>query len=67
MFSMKTVARINPEKEFENAKNILELAATQRLDTNHLNSLDSSINNIMTAARVLMEREERRRVKKNGS
>lgn len=64
MFSMKTVARINPEKEFENAKNILELAATQRLDTNHLNSLDSSINNIMTAARVLMEREERRRGKK---
>lgn len=61
---MKTIARINPEKEYENAKNIVELASTQKLDLEHVTSLDSSITNLMTATRVLMEREDRRKGKK---
>lgn len=59
---MKTVSKINPEKEYENAKKIIEQASTRdKLDNESLQSLDLSVDNIMTAARVLMEREERRR------
>ena len=62
---MKTVAKIDPEKEYQNAKKIIELAAHQALDTNNASSLDSSVDNLITAARILMDREERRRGKKS--
>lgn len=58
---MKTVAKINPELEYENAKKLIELAAQKRLNNENASSLDSSVDNLITAARVLMEREERRR------
>jgi transposase len=58
---MKTVSKIDPEKEYENAKKIIELASKQQLDNNSASSLETSVDNLITAARVLMEREERRR------
>lgn len=61
---MKTVAKIDPEKEYENAKKLIEQASKERLDIDNASSLDSSVDNLITAARVLMEREERRRGKK---
>ena len=60
---MKTIAKINPEQEYENAKKIIELARQQQLDASNASSLDSSVDNLITAARVLIEREERRRGK----
>lgn len=62
---MKTVAKINPEQEYKNAKKIIELATQERLSQDNLSSLDSSVDNLITAARVLIEREERRRGGKN--
>jgi len=62
---MKTVVKIDPEKEYENAKKLIELATKQRLDTVAAGSLDSSVDNLITAARVLMEREEIRRGRKH--
>ncbi|MBL4862452.1 MAG: IS66 family transposase [Crocinitomicaceae bacterium] len=61
---MKTVAKINPELEYENAKRLIEQASKKRLDSDNTSSLDSSVDNLITAARVLMEREDRRRGKK---
>jgi transposase len=58
---MKTVAKINPEKEYEIAKNMIEIASQKIQDVELINTLDSSVNNLITAARVLMEREDRRR------
>lgn len=58
---MKTVSKINPEKEYETAKKLIEMASKQMLDKNNASTLDTSVDNLMTAARVLMEREERRR------
>jgi len=60
---MKTVAKINPEKEYENAKKLIELARFQALDTFNANSLDNAVDNLITTARVLIEREESRRGK----
>ncbi|MBF0299442.1 MAG: transposase [Oligoflexia bacterium] len=62
---MKTVAKINPEEEYQNAKKLIELAGKQVLEKSNLTSLDSSVDNIITAAKVLMEREDSRRGKKN--
>ncbi len=59
---MKTVAKINPEQEYENAKKLIEQASWS--DPTKAIALDSSVDNLITAARVLMEREERRRGKK---
>lgn len=62
---MKTVAKIDPEQEYENAKKIIELAVKENhLDPDKATSLDSSVDNLITAARVLMEREARRRGQK---
>lgn len=61
---MKTVAKIDPEKEYENAKKLIEIAGKNRLNKQNASSLDSSVDNLITAARVLMEREEQRRGKK---
>lgn len=58
---MKTIAKINPEQEYENAKKIIELATKEHLSQEKISSLDSSVDNLITAARVLIEREERRR------
>ena len=59
---MKTIVKINPEKEYENAKNILE-EITENItpSTDKLTSMDSSLDNLITVTRVLIEREERRR------
>lgn len=59
---MKTVAKIDPEKEYEIAKKLIEQASWS--DPSKASELDSSVENLITAARVLMEREERRRGKK---
>ena len=61
---MKTVVKINPEEEYENAKAILETSGIELLDTPSLHSLDASLEKLITVARVLMEREEKRRGKK---
>lgn len=58
---MKTVSRIDPEKEYEQAKKLIERASQQVLQRQELTALDGSVDNLMTAARILMEREERRR------
>lgn len=58
---MKKVAKIDPEKEYQTAKQMIELASKQQLDPNNAETLDASVENLITAARVLMEREERRR------
>ena len=58
---MKTVAKINPEIEYQNAKKIIELTTKGVLDCTKASSLDSSLEKIITATRVLMEREDRRR------
>jgi transposase len=58
---MKTISQINPEQEYELAKKIIELAGQKALDKDNLTALDSSVDNLITAARILMEREERRR------
>lgn len=57
---MKTVSKINPEQEYENAKNIIA-TYTNKIESNDIKSLGDSIDNLITAARVLMDREERRR------
>lgn len=62
---MKTVAKIDPEQEYQKAKDIINFARHGVLDHQKLQSLDDSIDNIMTAARVLIEREEQRRGKNN--
>lgn len=61
---MKTVFKINPEEEYENAKKIIEQAGQKRLNPESTISLDSSVDNLITATRILMEREERRRGQK---
>lgn len=61
LFDMKTVVKIDPEAEYEKAKQLIELAKSQALDTDSSSSLSVSVDNLMTATRVLMEREERRR------
>lgn len=61
--SMKTVSKIDPEKEYETAKKIIEQASKSQLEADDASKLDTSVDNLITAARVLMEREERRRGK----
>jgi transposase len=60
-FLMKTIAKINPEKEYQNAKNIIEAAGKYFFNDETLGSLNSSLENLITATRVLIEREEKRR------
>ena len=62
---MKTVTKINPEKEYEIAKDLIVMAGNQRLDIGNLKSLGDSVDNLVTVVRVLMDREERRRGYKN--
>lgn len=64
---MKTVAKINPEKEYENAKQIIALASEKALDLDDASSLDKSVDSLITATRVLLEREERRRGQRSSS
>jgi hypothetical protein len=40
---MKTVAKIDPKKEYEIAKNLIELASQKQLDSQQAGSLDSSV------------------------
>ena len=61
---MKTVVKIDPELEYQNAKSILAEVGQELLDSKSLYQLDSSIENLITVARVLMEREDKRRGKK---
>ena len=61
---MKTIAKINPEKEYENAKNIIDNAGKYFFDEQSLGILNTSVDNLIITARVLIEREERRRGKK---
>ena len=58
---MKTVAKINPEKEYEMAKNLINLASQKQLDIQQVGNLGSSVDKLIKAARILMDREERRR------
>ena len=63
LFSMKTVVKIDPEKEYENAKQLLENISKKDIiqSVEGLPSINSSIDNLITVTRVLMEREEKRR------
>ena len=60
---MKTVAKIDPEKEYENAKRIIELADQQKLENEQVGTLSrfflASVDNLITATRVVHERENR--------
>lgn len=58
---MKTIAKIDPEKEYENAKKIIDNAGKYFFDDQSLGSLNSSLENLITATRVLIEREDKRR------
>ena len=58
---MKTVAQINPEKEYEIAKKMIELASEAILKKEDLSSLGNSVDNLISAARILLEREAIRR------
>ena len=58
---MKTVSKIDPEKEYQTAKSLIEIASQKALDSNQAGNLDSSVDNLITAARILLEREQRRR------
>ena len=58
---MKTVAKIDPEKEYETAKKIIEIASESLLNKDDLSSLGSSVDNLISAARILLEREAKRR------
>jgi len=60
---MKTVHKIDPEKEYAAAKALIELASQQALDKDKASTLDKSVDNLITAARILMECEEKRRGK----
>ncbi|NOT77778.1 MAG: hypothetical protein HOP07_02100 [Bacteriovoracaceae bacterium] len=53
---MKTVVKIDPELEYEKAKKIIDLVSKQILDPDQVSSLDSSVSNLATVARVLLER-----------
>lgn len=57
---MKKIVKIDPEKEYEIAKKLIELSSEKMLETNDLGALGSSVDNLITVARVLMEREARR-------
>ena len=59
---MKTVAKINPEEEYERAKKLIEAGVWK--NPVEATDLDKSVDNLITAARVLMEREDLRRGKK---
>ena len=58
---MKKISNIDPELEYENAKKLIEAATKERLDPSNATLLDSSVDNLITATRILIEREERRR------
>ena len=58
---MKTVHKIDPEKEYETAKGLIEVAKKDILDTQIASSLEQSVDKLMLATRILLEREDRRR------
>ena len=60
---MKTVVKIDPEKEYENVKKFLGNVSKEHIiqSIEELPSINSSVDNLITVTRVLMEREERRR------
>lgn len=58
---MRKVAKIDPEREYQKAKELIERASQASLDKKELGQLDTSVDNLATAARILIEREERRR------
>ena len=60
---MKTVAKINPELEHEKALKLISLSVDQSLGKENASSLSSSVDCLMTATRILIEREDRRRGK----
>ncbi|MBF0361539.1 MAG: hypothetical protein HQK49_11035 [Oligoflexia bacterium] len=60
---MKTVTKINPDQEYENAKKIIEEASKNQLCQSRIIALNASVDNLITVARVLMEREDNRRGK----
>ncbi len=59
---MKTVEKINPELEYENAKKIIEVAVLSPEDRA---SLVSSVDKLLLTTKILIEREEKRRGKSN--
>lgn len=58
---MKTVSKIDPEKEYQTVNSLIELASQNALNSDQASNLDSSVDNLITAARILLEREARRR------
>lgn len=60
---MKTIAKINPEKEYESANKLIDETIDHKLSSEEYNDLKSSVSNLMTATKILMEREDRRRGK----
>jgi len=58
---MKTIAKINPEEEYKLAKQIIAMASNHQLDEDNSSKLNLSVDNLIQTARILIEREERRR------
>jgi transposase len=60
---MKTVEKIDPEKEYENAKKILDEVGEYFFNEQSLHHLDSNLTNLITVVRVFIEREQLRKGK----
>jgi transposase len=58
---MKTVVKINPDKEYEKAKDLITDLSYKLQDTDSIAGLGDSVDNLKTVINVLMEREEARR------
>ena len=61
ILAMKTVSKINPELEYKIASTLIDRALENPLDSKDHIDLKNSVDNLMTATKVLMERENRRR------
>lgn len=64
MPTMKKVAKINPEQEYDNIKSIVTMGdVTEVLGLDRVNGLNTSLENLFTAVKVLIERLDKRNEK----
>ena len=65
---MKTIVKIDPDKEYSSAKKVIESFASRSDLAENLSILDSSVDNLKTVINVLLERatpKKRRKPPKN--
>lgn len=56
---MKTVAKINPQLEFDYAKSVIEAATSEILGVDRTKSLNKAVENLFNVTQVLMDRLDR--------